>query len=413
MIVAKILGKFSESIGQCYLTEIVLGEYLANLPDDYHQYDVQREIVKNAYLDNLVQTIVQRKHIPPIVLVTEANDLEVKGDILRIQNFKILDGLQRTFRLNSIYKTLKLLRREIGKGSNILELSKLSISKKYKDELEQFNSSSSILLNLIDALKNELNNDVTQLESLFERKQWFEVWAQLTPDEEVSKMLILNAGHKPVKTKHQLELLFRNIIPILNKLDFPEFKLVREKEMSSINYTKERELGQFHFSHIITSVLSLGEGKPLTSNIDLIQKSQSNYFDNEILDEFLQIDFLKELVRTLLDLDKAIKEFYGIEGTRWIGRETSLVGIFAAAGRYMQERNIKPAVALQHLRDKVVGRPETLNLKDFEEKRNSLDLAKINFGNINKKAVFNGVYDILLGTETTLNWDKYFSRGEE
>lgn len=409
---AKILGKFSEGDADCFLTSITLSDYLDSLPEDYHKYEVQREIVKNSYLDDLISTILYKKHIPPIVLVVDKNRI-IHNDLnLTISEFKILDGLQRTFRLNTLYETVKLLQRELTKSSSILSLPKLQLSRTFKEEFEKYNSSSSIFIKIIDFFKSDLKENFNGLDELFNRKQWFEVWTNLTPDEEVNKMLILNAGHKPVKTKHQLELLFRSIIPVLNKVDFPEFKLVREKEMPSIEYTKKREMGLFHFSHIITSILSFGEGRPLTSNIDLIQKSQTNYFANDVYDDFLQLKFLKEFIKTLLQLDKAVIKVYASEGTRWIGRETSLVGIFGAIGKYMYEKDLKPVAALEDFNAKVTNNVRSLNINEFEEKRNSLNLAKVNFGNINKNAVYDGIYAILSGTEAVINWSKYFKGGQ-
>ena len=221
-------------------------------------------------------------------------------------------------------------------------------------------------------------------------------------------MLILNAGHKPVKTKHQLELLFRNIIPILQKVDFPKFELIREKEVSSIQYSKSRVQGQFHFSHIITSVLSLSEGKTLTSNTNLIQKTQANYFNDEVFDKFLHIDFLKEFIKSLLEIDNAVTNHFGVIGIKWMGRETSLVGMFAATGKYINENYLKPVEALKHLQNVIIQNPNLLALEDFEKQRNSLDLAKVNIGNVNKNAVYEGLTAILNGTTEEINWAVYF-----
>lgn len=338
----------------------------------------------------------------------EDGSFSINDNILNINSFKILDGLQRTFRLKMLYDTVELLKEELRRGdSRITQLTRLELSKRFKDRLESLNSSTSILSIILEFYKKN-NGDDDFLDKLFLRKQWFEIWTNLSPDDEVNKMLILNAGHKPVKTKHQLELLFRNIIPILNKIDFPDFKLIREKDVSSNKYTKDRKVGEFHFSHLITSLLSFGESKPLTSNIDLIQKSQSDYFTEDLFDSILNLDFLKNFIRTLLDLDIAIHTKYGEAGTRWLGRETSLVGIFAATGRYMSERKISPANAIACIRTKIIANPQSLELGEFENQRNKLDLAKINFGNVNKNAIYNGVFDILAGKSEYLNWSEYF-----
>lgn len=409
---AKILDSFKEGNNTCYLSSIKLEDYLIGLPDDYDTYDVQREIVKNTYLDDLIKTIIQGNHIPPIVLVLEDDNFIKTDKSLSIKSFKILDGLQRTFRLKTIYKTVELFIKEYKEHPEILDFSKLVISKRYKEDLESFNSSTSNFVLIANHFKTELGKDLANLDYLFNRNQWFEIWTGLSPDDEVTKMLILNAGHKPVKTKHQLELLFRNIIGTLQKVDFKEFKVIREKEKSSIKYSKERVLGEFHFSHLITSLLSIGETKPLTSNINLIQKSQSDYFNDATFDKLLKLEFLKEFIRFLLDLDVSLSKHYQNVGIRWLSRETSLVGLFAAMGKYSETNKLGASDGLQKLREKIVNNPGVMKLDQFEIERNSLDLAKINIGNVNKKAVYNGVYDILIEKSNSIDWEHYFKPGK-
>lgn len=399
---ATILSKFQENESTCYLASINLEEYISGLPHDYKSYQVQREIVKNTYLDNLVSTIIKHQHIPPIVLVVEDGKFEINADYLDIKEYKILDGLQRTFRLKIIYDIIKMLLDKWDlQSKQLLEMNRLGLSKLFKEELLKINGDSLILFELKEFAKK---NGKAELEKLYQRNQWFEIWQGLDSDKEVEKMLILNAGHKPVKSKHQLELLFRNILPILQKVDFPEFKLVREKEISSIQYSKNRVAGQFHFSHIITAILSLNEGKPQTTNTNLIQKSQSDSFNEEVFDKFLNLEFLKEFIKTLLEIDSAIINEFGSTGIKWMGRETSLAGMFAATGKMISEDYIKPTEALKTLKTKITENPTLLNLEEFENQRNSLDLAKINIGSVNKKAVYEGIFSILNGSTNKINW---------
>ncbi len=404
---AKILDEFNDENSTCYLSSINLEDYISGLPDNYKSYEVQREIVNNSYLDNLISTIINHNHIPPIVLVVDEENYELQDSSLEISEFKILDGLQRTFRLKMIYDTIKLLDYTIeNEGEEVYKLSKLQLNRKFKNQLLEINSNSSILYELTNLAKTESKS---KLKDLYDRQQWFEIWAGLNADQEVTKMLILNAGHKPVKTKHQLELLFRNIIPILQKVEFNNFQLVREKELGSIQYSKSRVPGQFHFSHIITSVLSLSEGKPLTTNTNLIQKTQSNYFNDEVFDKFLHIDFLKEFIRTLLKIDEIISQTFSDIGIKWMGRETSLVGMFAATGKYLDENHVSPTKALIHLKETILRDPQILDLQEFENQRNNLDLAKINIGSVNKKAVYEGLSSILIAnSHEKIQWSKYF-----
>src|SRR4051812_9890248 len=101
---ATILGTRKEGSATCYLCSVYLGDYIAALPTRYKEYDIQREIVRNVYLDHLVDTVLNGRHIPPMVLVLV--DYRSKPGELDIQDFKILDGLQRTHRLEVISKTI-------------------------------------------------------------------------------------------------------------------------------------------------------------------------------------------------------------------------------------------------------------------------------------------------------------------
>lgn len=401
-----ILDKIEEGSGMCYLTKIRLDDYINAIPADYQDYDVQREIVNNVYLDNLIQTVFEKKHIPPIVLIANGDNV-IAEHTIQIGSFKILDGLQRTFRLKVIYDTVDLLKKEIT-TSRILEMRRLELSKYYKSQLESIKSSSVVLYKAVELYNKHIASDSNLLSTIFERHQWFEIWTNLTPEEEVNKMLILNAGHKPVKTKHQLELLFMTILPIIQQASGDSIQIVREKEVSSMAFSKGRELGQFHFSTLITSILSIAERKPLTTNVDLIQKKQADYFDDRIFEEYLQYHFLKAFVETLLSIDKNIAQEYGEIGIKWMGREISLVGMFAAIGKYAESYKLNPKDALEHLQKIIAQTPALLNLKDFENERNSLDLGKVNIGNVNKRAVFEGVYHLLENNKQVLNWQEYF-----
>src|SRR5690606_6184177 len=167
-----------------------------------------------------------------------------------------------------------------------------------------------------------------------ERSQWFEIWQKLEPKDEVNKMLVLNAGHKAVSSKHQIELLFSYALPTLKKLgNNINLSIIREKEKNSIRFSKERQESQFHLSHMIAGLLSYYEGKILTSNTDLIQKHQ-NDADYAQAEVFLDSNLLTWFLETLINLDEKLIETFPNQGVKWLGREISLVGMFGALGKY-------------------------------------------------------------------------------
>ncbi len=297
----EILDKIKENNSFCYLSKIELREYVTSLSESYQEYEVQREIVSNTYLDNLIDTILYKKHIPLIVLVVDENKFSVSKETIIIEEFKILDGLQRTFRLKLIWDTIQFFKNQINISTDILSYKRLQLSRHFSEELEKFNSNSKVLESIIN-FYNSLN-DKKDIDSPFTNYQWFEVWSNLNPQEEVNKMLILNAGHKPVKTQHQLEILFLNLIPIIKKAELERFELIREKNSNSTMFSKNRTIGQFHFSHLITSILSLNEGKPVTANVNLVHKAQSTDFEIEDFAKYFNYTFLHKLIFLLLKFD--------------------------------------------------------------------------------------------------------------
>src|SRR4051812_29683863 len=110
---AKFLDVRTEGSAECILCSASLGDYVSSLPDTYQSYDIQRGTVSNVYLDRLVDTVLKKRHIPIITLVSTQRAVkrvsEHKETYIDLGNrFRILDGLQRTHRLEAINATISL-----------------------------------------------------------------------------------------------------------------------------------------------------------------------------------------------------------------------------------------------------------------------------------------------------------------
>ncbi len=415
-----ILSKKLEDGHACYLCEATLEEYITELSEDYYRYDIQRSIESNVYLDNLIDTVLKNRHIPPIVLVVENNDYQYKSDnfstreFLKIRKFKILDGLQRTYRLKIIWDTILLFQKLIKEGEHLSDESGFSLSKKYARELYEINSSAGLLFKIIHHHKN----NTEPVEYCFQRnEQWFEVWADLDTREQVHKMLLLNAGHKQLTVRHQLELLFLNLIPRLQRISKGHFTLIREKEKISIIYSRSRKQGQFHFSHIISAILSFIESRPITPNTYLLQKVQKERFDAETRLQLKFIDynydFFENLVSLLTKLDDASKEY----NETWLGKESTLTGIFGALGKYEKESSLTVKALFDKVADKLQANKKLLNLEEYYEAFRFLETSKVRIGSVHRKTVFSGFYDFLVNMDsddyTSINWQTYFEERHE
>lgn len=404
---AIILDSREERDSHCFLCRISLEDYVSNLPDTYQDYDIQREIVTNVYLDRLVDTVLSRGHIPPIVLVVEKGDFTRKETEMKIKTFRILDGLQRTFRLQAIRSTIDYCCEKLDPDEKYLSWNKFKFSRQFSNTLREFNSNTDVLRAILTVFDEKGERGL--LDAFSKNGQWFEIWTGLTPEAEVRKMLTLNAGHKPVKTRHQLELLFLNLLPILREGEGQDFTLVREKEISATQFSKNRRPGNFHFAHIITSLLSFYEAKPVAPSTSLIQSIQASDTGIDEYNDFTSPQFLKEIVLFLVRLDRQVSEQYGESGILWMGREVSLAGLFGALGTVANNSEENRNVVMRRFAKITKDNPQILNLGQFEEVRNSLDLSKVNIGNVNRTAVFSAIKELLLrSSPSRIDWRRHF-----
>lgn len=418
-IKAKLLDTRQDGTSKCFLSKFSLYDYLSNLPENYHDYDIQREFVSsNVYLDKIIDTVLSKFHIPNIVIVLEK--FEINNEYIEFDRdkYKIIDGLQRTHRLKIIFDTFILFKTSLESNEQILGLPQFQLLKKYSSKLLEIKSNYKILSKIMKFYR-ENGNDISSIENVFlENYLWFELWTNLDSKKQVEKMLLLNAGHKPVKLKHQLELLFINDLLIEFKKNdkLKDFKLIREKEMNSSSFSKIRKYGEFHFSQLITSLVAFDTGKIVVTNANLISKIQEEDYTIQDLSNELSYDFITVFITFLLDFDKIIDNRYRTE-LKWFGRETSLIGLFAALGKYRIEKEVEnPQLIFDELISYLNRFPNYLNLGEFDSGRKSLDFSKINFGNINKKVVFNAFWDLLkkidnpslFENEEAINWGMYF-----
>lgn len=395
----KILDRKSEKNSTCFLLRSSLENYISHIPKNYDDYEIQRSIVNNSYLDRLVYTVLNKGHIPSITLITDESAESIESGYVR--DFKILDGLQRTHRLKVIFETKNLF---LEKKERITsDISDFQIKRMFRNELSEIGSSGNIFIAIKDYYEKYGNDE---LNSCFvDNYQWFEIWSGLSPDDEVRKMLVLNAGHKPVNIKHQLELLFQNLLPIFEGVKSGDVRIVREKNISSAEFSKTREVGIYHFSHLISSLISYIECKPISTNTNFISKIQDDETKLDELSTLFTYSFLELFIQSIYKLDKAADKYFNDVGVQWIGREVSLVSVFAALGK-----KSKTEQDLSFLINALCENFQKLNLEDYERCRNNVDLSKVNIGNVNKKNIYDALSDFLENNmDNPIDWDRVFS----
>lgn len=383
-----------------YLAVCNLLEYIESLKDEFFNYDIQRRIVKNSYLDKLWATISSGDPLPSITLTAN-----VKGDIgnSSVDEFEILDGLQRTFRLWAIKYLDDLLKRMNTQYVSVL------IEKMRKDENGKRLLDSKIINRSI--LRKLLTDDKINIENLMncyaQQDIVLNIWSGLNDEQIINKMLTLNAGQRSVSSTHQFELMF---LHYFKKLEVPKgVQIIRERDDEYFSVKKkERKCGQFLMSSIIIAIQSLIERKPvriqtvndLRTNDSVVEESSASFFTKDNLEAFINL---------LLKLDK---KFDNDQIGSWIMKDTTLSGLFAAIGAvYNQECTYNVPSMLDFIHKKItVLNDENINYSEFNDAYNNLSSVTVNIGNAVRKAVY--IYFKNLFFNKQMSWQEAFNRNE-
>lgn len=383
-----------------YLAVCNLLEYIESLKDEFFNYDIQRRIVKNLYLDKLWTTISSGDPLPSITLTAN-----FKGDIgnSSVDEFEILDGLQRSFRLWAIKYLDDLLKRMNTQDVSVL------IEEMRKDENGKRLLDSKVINRSI--LRKLLTDDKINIENLMncyaQQDIVLNIWSGLNDEEIINKMLTLNAGQRSVSSTHQFELMF---LHYFKKLEVPKgVQIIRERDDEYFSVKKkERKCGQFIMSSIIIAIQSLIERKPvriqtvndLRRNDSVVEEASASFFTKDNLEAFINL---------LLELDK---KFDNDQIGSWIMKDTTLSGLFAAIGAvYNQEWTYNVPLMLDFIHNKItVLNDDNIIYNEFQGAYNNLSSVTVNIGNAVRKAVY--IYFKNLFLNKPMSWQEAFNRNE-
>lgn len=223
---------------QSILVEMSVREYMGLVDGAESNLDIQRQVIKGFKpYDRLREDLKKGCIIPPLVLglkiddkLSEANtDAVFAEQIIQLirnidsENVFIIDGLQRT---NAI--------------------------KQVRD-------------NLFEAEKEAFEKLILRVE----------IWPDITLAALTYRMILLNAGQKPMSLKHQLEVVSRPLCISLDSKYGEKIKIIRQKDAA-----RRSRYGHYNFSVIAQSFQAFVQKSP---NIDV---------RNEVIAELNQIDVL-------------------------------------------------------------------------------------------------------------------------
>jgi len=407
--------------GICYFCEANLAEYLDSIPKEYNEYDIQRGFVNNVFLDTIVDTVKDNKFIPPIVLVLKNNtDLISQGQTIS-GDFNILDGLQRTTRLKMLYEATKFLDKH---RESIIGLSGLKLGVYFKKNNDkEFLTESSYVKK---AKEKEL-----ALNHFQEYTQWFEIWSNINKAQQIDKMILLNAGHKSMDVKHQLELIFLASLKIdkynddqcmsfckdksmneeeckkyweQNKCNKDFTCIIHSKETSTRNFYAKKRKYDIHFTLLLDAIIALEKQKPFAIDQKSLVDLQVNYNDYEVIKKMLSNENIQQLVNFFKSLDDMFCNEFHEKGLEFLGRESIIIGLFAAIGSSIEDYNDFGASILQ-IETKIRNDIQIFDVSSFENMKKQADSTAFTMGNLMKETVYYLTKSLLEGN--TITFDRF------
>lgn len=321
--------------------------------------DIQRSIIKGSKAYATLRSDLKRGCVlPPIVLAA---------------NLTLSQALEDVF-ANQIFDTLSA------------DLSRLSGSDVYViDGLQRTNAIRQTLEEL----------DGTERDQFLARPLRVEIWLNIPFGAIAYRMLLLNAGQRPMSVKHQVEVLSSKLVDDLGDIENLDIFRIAETR-------RRTQPGQFQLSRIAQAFQAWLQGQP---NLDL---------RNTVMEELLAesaIEVLGQTVPTghrrsgqdgfhqfatwLVALDMAL----GAENVGFLGNETVILGVAAAVGALERSETLSSRVwpALNKLLTAATRQPDTVGLETFEALRLGIDPSKVNVGVATRNMVFNAFKEFIRG----------------
>lgn len=377
------------------LGKVSLLEYIKSLTEENFRYEIQRGIVSNPFLDTILDAVVENKPLAPVSLVSK--DFDDGDKTLSINQFNILDGLQRTFRFWIYYQLAKLAKE---KNSNDYRL----VTKEFKTICDDYSLAVSPR-QVRGLFKHDNAINVWNLNELYSNFDlYLYIWTDLSVDQEIKQMLILNAGQKQMSLNHQFELIYMRLFEE-NTFDEGKIKILRSKDGKITN----RNIGEYSMSTVIIGVQSLVNMKPMRLSRDMLYKDD---FQNDMLLSSMDGVFTIGFVRKFLDMFNILDRKISVnqEYSNWFAKDTTISGMMAGIGQHIQALNHDSSYVLANLSqsvESIVG-AEAFRLDEYNKVYSELSGAKVNIGKVLRRAVMIYTQNVLDGT--AMSWKEAFNQ---
>lgn len=238
-------------------------------------------------------------------------------------------------------------------------------------------------------------------EVFLNRKLRVEMWVNIPFGAIAYRMLLLNAGQRPMSVKHQVEVLSSKLFDDLANIpDLDMFKVVESR--------RRTQPGQFPLAKIAQAFRAWLQGQP---NLDLRNTVMEELLAESAIEVLGQTvptagnpvatDGFHRFVSWLVDLDNAL----GTDNISFLGNETVILGIAAAVGALERSETLGQRVwpALDGLltQTRKATPPDAVGVRTFDALRGGIDASKVNVGLATRDMVFNAFREFIRGAGET------------
>lgn len=290
------------------------------------------------------------------------------------------------------------LRIDVSAGANV-DLDQLSI------DLSSVTSEGVYVIdglqrtNAIRQTAGELEGE--ELEAFLNRLLRIEMWLNIPFGAIAYRMLLLNAGQRPMSVKHQVEILSSKLVDDLGEI--PNLDIFRVLE------TRRRtQPGQFQLAKIAQAFQAWLQGQPNLDLRNIVMEELLAESAIEVLGQTVPVgpnsrshDGFHRYVDWLVRLDIAL----GTEKLTFLGNETVILGLSAAVGAMERNEVLAKRVwpALEHLLASIRDNQDTdlIAFATFEKLRQGIDASKVNVGQATREMVFNAFKEYMRGAGET------------
>ena len=325
--------------------------YLKLIGSDFDDFNIQRRREKHKAYGRMKDDIVAGAQLPAFTLAIKPDTVSKYSAALQAQNLDdleallnetpklhILDGLQRTYILKDIEESKK-----------------------------PFNPNQKLLLEF-----------------------WFESRIKVL----IYRIIVLNAGQKPMSLRHQVELLFETIVDKLRE-DIADLQVLKERNEDSRIRPR-----QFQLVRLVSAYQSFILKSPEVAKEDIVagqlmEEDIFNIKEDEAENMFLQF---KGLLARYCQLDDAICKVYcspaaipdAPTGLTWWGSENVMNSFFAAVSDFANdaERNERVKRALDAIEFGLTNSQpgqDPLGLQNLTKLQKDINPRKVNVGFATRK----------------------------